>query len=166
MATVKVVGAFTDGIRRELVRATVVPAITAGLYAAGQCLGSLLEFSVNDIPKEELVLLGLQLSDATLQKSAIDVLIFDTEPVNTAFTDNAALAMNAADLPGHVDTVALATASYEAFSANGVVAARNLRIPILSATTKFWVALVCRGTPTYTAVNNLALKLLLARRPS
>lgn len=156
---------FLVGTRTEIIVASVIVPVTAATYATGRTLGDLIVLAnLPDVNGDELVLIGAALADAAKQSLAADLVLFDQNPAGSTFTNNVAADIVAADLPKIVDVVNLATASYAAFAATSVVAARNVRIPIVTpASRTLYAALVSRGAPTYTA-NCLTLKLSFSKR--
>lgn len=154
------------GKRMELCRAIVNPTIAIAAYAAGQCIGGLIGFpNLAQANNDEFLLQVAELSDAANQKAAIDLLLFDGIPANSTFNDAAAAALAAQDLPLHIDTISFQAANYISGGSTAVCSLRGLEIPImLPSVATLYAALICRGTPTYTA-KALNLKLIARRRP-
>lgn len=132
-------------------------------YAAGDLIGDVLEIDLagfRDTPG--LVLQSVLLVDEAGEEEDIDLVLFDSDPDATTFTDNAALDLDPADLARIVGVVPLT--AYFAFDSNAIAQAANLALPIRldwrdSGPASIFVALVARGTPGYGAATDLTLKL-------
>lgn len=138
--------------------------VDGALYAAGQCLGALQTlpsalFTI-DHDRRQAVLTGLVVHDLTNQKSALDVVIFDSNPSATTFTDNAALDIADADLPKIIARISVLAADYVSYADNAEATLKGLGIDLAPATIagNLYMILVCRGAPTYVA-NELSINL-------
>lgn len=130
-------------------------------------------YSTNDNIGGKLTMTGLvggtgqgllqqvELVDQAAQNSAIDIYFFNADPSNTTFTDNGAMDIADADMAKIIGVVSIAAADYKAGADNSfaIVKGVNLLIPSLSRIV--YGALVSRGTPTYVATTDLALKLFV-----
>lgn len=144
-----------------LIIAQVQPAIETSAYASGDLIGEKLTFS--DVVKQYdrggggLVQSSV-LVDQAAQEADIDLILFDTDPTGTTFTDNSALDVADADMDKIVGVVEFRT--YYAFGDNSVGQSLNLALPfILSTGQDLYGALVSRGTPTYAAATDLIVRL-------
>lgn len=150
------------GQRQTLALCTLNLTVATAAYSAGQLVGQGGVLMFPDLvqqPRDEMLLWAAELSDASKQQVAFDLLLFDDNPVNTTFTDRATFALNNADLAKHIDTLQFLATTYAAASANAVAALRKVATPLLLVGTVLYGALVSRGAPTYAAGTDLTLKL-------
>jgi hypothetical protein len=90
---------------------------------------------------------------------ALDVVLFDSDPSATTFTDQAALDIADADLLKVIGVVSVTT--WYAFADNSVGQARNLAIPVSSAGS-LYACLVSRATPTFAAATDVTIRFLFS----
>lgn len=137
---------------------SVTPTIDTAVYASGELVGGLitLERATRNGVHTGLIS-SIALSDLDSDAADIDVVIFDSNPTATTFTDNAAFDVADADLLKVICWVSVT--DYILFSDNSVGLAQNVNCPfeILSGTT-LYAALVSRGTPDYATVSDLTLR--------
>jgi hypothetical protein len=143
------------------------PTISAGAYASGDQLGSLVEItSAVDAPGDTATVLSVSLHDAAAQSSILQLLFFKDKPVVTS-ADNAALNISDAEMAdkclGYVGFVA---ADYVALSASSIGTVRNVNLLLTSrrsqdnpSGTSIWVIARCGGTPTYGATTGLTFSI-------
>jgi hypothetical protein len=150
-------------MRIEAVWLSQTPVVsTSPAYASGDAIGGLMTFDLSGFkPTTGLLLQAATLYDKAKQSALIDCILFDSNPSSTTFTDNAALAVNAADLGKIIGVVQLS--SYAAFSANSVAYAAGIAVPIQGlpnvASPSLYASLVSRGTPTYASTSDVSLRL-------
>jgi len=130
--------------------------VNTDAYASGDLLGSKLTLTgaYPDSPREPF-LVSVAIQDLTAQNATIDVVIFDSDPDGTTFTNNSALDIADADLPKIIGVVQVS--DYYAFADNSVGIASGISIaakPLAGA--DLYACLVSRGTPTY-AANELSV---------
>lgn len=91
--------AQTQGVTTTYVR-TVTPVINTSAYAAGDCVGGLqtIANAVRTGGPGSGLIENFTVLDATGANAAIDIVFFSANPTNSTFTNNAACAVNAADL--------------------------------------------------------------------
>lgn len=138
----------------------VTPTITANsAYSSGQCLGGVMTFSTAS--NNHQVAAGrvgaAALVDGDSQGVEVELWLFSQTIAGTA-TDHAAFNPSLADLENLLGIVDFATADYGLTSARSVCFEGNLWIPFntdLTGTGNIYGVLVVRGTPTYTATNNI-----------
>ncbi len=139
---------------------TVTPTITSGTaYAAGEDIGGLITiasfgrsfFSGNG---GSGLIQSVVLTDASAQNASVDIVFFASDPSNTTFTDHSALSIAAADLTKAIGVVHL---SDYTTASTSIGQAQNLAIPFVLSATTAYVAIICRGTPTYTSTSALSL---------
>lgn len=153
---------------------SITPAIsTSPAYTSGDCLGS-----VNTVTNAARfsggggVITSVTVLDKTqAQRAAFDILLFNSSV--TATTDNAAFALDDADMAKCVGIISVLTGDYNtawagtpknsvAFKPNTQTATwpMSMAIPYYcSGGTSLYVQFVVRGTPTYTSVTDLVVQL-------
>jgi hypothetical protein len=125
-------------------------------YGSGDLLGLKLSLGNPDTYNTQRPnLLSVVIQDLTKQKAALDVIIFDSDPTGTTFTNNSALDVDDADLPKIIGVVSVLATDYVDFSDNAVACVTK-GIALDSTSGALYACLVCRGTPTY-ALNELSV---------
>lgn len=147
-----------------------VPIITAGIYAINDAVGGRLQ-----LPRatrgagHTAVIESVRLVDRARQNFALDLVLFD-QPF-TGIDDNAVFAPSDADLDHCVGVINIPAAAYFNFSTNAVAvlpltdANWGQGFPIWTAESDvLYGQLVVRGgPPTYVALDDLRLRLMLRR---
>lgn len=132
---------------------TAAPAVTAGAYTTGQVVGGLI--SLTGAPTSGTIQTVLCYVKTALT-APYDVYFFDTNPTNSTFTDNSALALNIADLPfccgvAHCND-AITNGTPEYLQASGV------GMPYTLATgTTLYAVVVMRGGQTFASTSAFGL---------
>lgn len=137
---------------------SVTPVIDTNIYAAGDAVGGKLSFTgaVKDTVKSGIIS-NIMITDLDKEAADLDVIFFNADPTGTTFTNNAALDIADADLSKIVCTVSVTTDM--AFADNGTSYLNNINCPFyLASGTTLYGALVARGTPTYTSVSDLVVR--------
>jgi len=133
--------------------------VQSAAYASGDVLGTLnpIELEVFTFNYGTGILQSIVLGDLAIQDGGIDVVIFNSEPSSTTFTDNSALDIADADIPKIIDVVTIVSSDYKDFVDNSVAVKTTIGVPIKNISTtvgklnKIWVAFVSRDTKTYVA---------------
>lgn len=140
---------------------TATPTITAGAYSAGDALGG--ELTFEGMPSG-YVIQSVMVIDKGNQDAEIDIFFFSEDFTPTA--DNAAFAPSAADLENCIGVVNIPAANYFNAGTNGHVAyVGGLSMPSGStesdgaASSRLKAQMVVRGTPTYTATDDIIIKI-------
>lgn len=90
--------------------------------------------------------------DLTKQSSALDIVVFDSNPSNSTFTDNAACDIADGDIDKVIGVINVAASDYAAFNDNSVANVKGINLPfIASGSANLYFVVVSRGTPTYVA---------------
>lgn len=146
------------------------PVITAGAYSANDVVGGLLSFGdtmegrvtfggINQ-PGAAGTIRRLSIVDDDNEKAALKLWLFNAAP--TAFLDNAAFAPLIADLDKVITIIPIATTDYTTVNANAIGLVENLGRSFRLATDgPLYGYLVTDATPTYAAVTDLIIKLLV-----
>lgn len=149
---------------RNRIQVTVTPnaASFATPYSSGDVIGSLNTITNAVLQnKSSAILKSLLVLDAANQKSAIDVVFFHTAPENSFGADNAAYALNDADLTKLIGRVSVAGADYISSSTTNAEATLKLQDILLQSARgdkNIYCVVVSRGTPTYGSATDLVLK--------
>jgi len=134
--------------------------VSGAAYASGDVLGTTSPIKIEPIRYVygTAILHSIVTQDLSAQGGAIDLVVFDSQPTATTFTDNSALDIADADLPKVIGVISIAAADYATFSDSSVATTRNIGLPIksLATTPNLWVCPVSRDTKTYVA-NELSL---------
>lgn len=151
--------------RSNVIRISLTPTISTGIYASGDSLGSLLTFAnAARISGGSGTLLGITVIDKTqAQRAAIDFLFFDR--TLTVAADNAAVATSDADMANCLGLVTAGpyNTAWAGTPLNSISTLFNIGMPfVLNGTDLFAVAIV-RATPTYTATSDLIFNLTILR---
>lgn len=99
---------------------------------------------------------SLIVQDLSAQSGALDIVIFDSNPTATTFTDNSALDIADADLPKVIGVVSIAASDYDSFADSVVATKTGIGLPIKSiagntTSGQLWICPVSRDTKTYVA---------------
>jgi hypothetical protein len=101
--------------------------------------------------------------DAIKQKSAFRIFFFDEAPT-IASSDNAALNITDAEMADKcIGKIEIAAADYKDLAANSVATVSGLNLIVKSKSTSLFCLCQSGGTPTYTSVDALTLKIGLTR---
>lgn len=137
---------------------TANPTISTSAYVAGYCVGGLLTFTtVNRASAGSILIQSASLTDKSKQSAVIDLIVFDTNPTNSTFTDHAALNIVAADLPFIAGVVTFG--GWSNFSATGVSSIPSIGLEVNVAATSLYAVMCVRTAPTFAGTTDLALKL-------
>jgi hypothetical protein len=127
--------------------------VTSVAYTSGVTLGTGNPVAIEVFTKANGtgILQSLVLNDLSNVSGAVDVVVFNSNPSATTFTNNVALDIADADLPKIIGIVS--SGGYKAFADNASSTASNLGLPInnVDGSLKIWVAFVSRDTKTYVA---------------
>ena len=141
---------------------SVTPVINTAIYTAGDALGGLLTFTsaVHD-GRESGVIQAFIIIDDALQSDITELHLFNQ--TFTASANNAIFSPSDADLQNYIGYVECIVADYTDFEDNSAAAAKNINLPfnLVSGGTSLFGQLVTRGTPTYAAVDDITVKLVI-----
>lgn len=129
--------------------------VSGAAYASGDVLGDQCPIKVELVRGKygTGIIQSVITQDLSNQSGAYDIVVFDSNPTATTFTDNSALDINDADLPKVLGVINVAAAEYDAFADSVVATTLNQQLAIKAATDSpnLWIALVSRDTKTYVA---------------
>jgi hypothetical protein len=142
-----------------------VPVVDTNAYQAGDCVGGLLEFSEAVIAEGGTARLhSVLVCDQAAQDAAMTLILFNDNPASSTFTNNAALSIHDDDIDKVIAAIAIAGADYvDAVAADFAQVVAERLIKLASGNNVLYGALVTSGTPTYTAADDLTVKLALER---
>lgn len=131
------------------------PTVDTAAYSSGDLIGGKLTFTNLLRPSVGSgYVMGVTIKDLAAQASDLDVILFETNPSNTTFTDQAAFDIADGDLAYAKTPISLGSSSRFAFNDNSVHAIGSISMPIRARTSSalsgtVYGALVSRGTPTF-----------------
>jgi len=143
----------------------ITPTISAAaIYAAGDALGGLLEFTdAGNADYGSGVIEGLVIIDDDQEQDGLELHLFDR--TFTATADNAPWDPTDADLENWIGFLEIVAGDYADFTDNSAAILRNQNLPfnLVSGGTSLFGQLVTRETPTYTLVGDITVKLIIQR---
>lgn len=139
---------------------SVTPTIEAAAYGAGDLIGGKMTFSNllnQDVPTGELR--KVYVYDLAKQGVSLTLILFDSDPSSTTFTENAALDIHDSDLTKIIAIVPLTT--HLALADSGVTYADEIAksIKVAAGVRTIYGCLLAVGTPTYASTSDLTVKL-------
>ena len=144
--------------------ATAAPTITVSTspaYSAGDLVGGKLTLaSILRTSGGTGLLQSLLLRDTSNQKAALELIIFDSDPSSTTFTDNAALSINAADVSKIIRRISIAASDYVTIGSIAVADVGPVSKVLKAASgVDLYACLVAAtgSTPTYASTSALSL---------
>lgn len=136
----------------------ITPTLPAsGAYTSGDVVGSNAPFALTQAIRAQGfggVITSLVVADNAGQSLALDISFFRARPTST-FTDNAAVALSAADNLKHIGTVSLAATDYTTLGSGIAQATKECMLPfnLIESGEILWAVIVTRGAPTYSAAS-------------
>ena len=143
---------------------SAAPTCDTSAYATGDLIGGKLTYT-QALRKGTGYIVGVIVTDLSAQASDLEVVVFNANPSNTTFTDQAAFDVGDADISKIAGSVLLGSSNRFAYADNGVKTSFSPPIPIVSATGDgtFYAALISRGTPTFAASTDVKVIFLLSQ---
>lgn len=146
------------------VHLTAAPTVTSGAYTTGQVVGGLISLSgAARVNSGGGLVQTVAVTVKTALTAAFDVLFFDTNPTNSTFTDNSALALNVADLP-FLCGVAHCTDLVSGGTPQ-ILQAANCSLPfkLSAAATTLYAVIVMRGAETLASTSAIGLSVMITQ---
>ena len=147
----------TGGITADITNAAAI-GTSAAAYASGNlCGGKITLLNATRTGVLTGILQGIVLTNAIVATNIpFDVFLFQSDPTNTTFTNNAAFSVNALDFDKlfAIVNVSGGTNVGPALLYQGT----NLTLPFVSATTSIFAAVVARGAITFATSTDLTLR--------
>jgi hypothetical protein len=141
---------------------TATPAITAGAYSAADAVGGKIEFeNACSVYKNSGTIVQATLIDKAKQNALIHLVLFDRD--FTAVADNAPFDVTDADLANVVGQIEFAVADYLSLADNSVCPlVGDFPFTLVEGGTSLFGQLyVVTSTPTYAAVDDIIVKLIV-----
>lgn len=136
---------------------TVTPTVTASsAYTAGNEVGGLLAFANAVGTALGGIVQSITVTSKSVQTTAFKLYLFSANPTNSTWTDKAAPAINAADLPSLLGVYTIGAAD----SGLGTMTVWNLdgvSKSFRSSTTSLYGVLVAIGTPTFASTSDVSV---------
>ena len=151
------------------IKTSVVPVLQiAGAYVAKDCVGALLTFTIGEGTlasgmTANAVIKRMTITDADVEDAVLSLHLFNASPAAAAKTDADECVQVAADLAKKIVTLPIAAADYQDFAGDSI-ASYELDVPIVYDGKDIFGVLECTATPTYTAVNDLTIHLIVELR--
>lgn len=144
-------------------RSSDVPVLqVAGAYTALDCVGAELLFPLDSL---QGIIRRLTIVDNDSESAQLILYLFDSQPSAAARTDADAFAPTDADLLKLITAIPIAVADYVDVTAVSCATLELSRaFKTVGGGLTLYGVLVCVGTPTYTAANDLTVKLLIETR--
>lgn len=141
---------------------SVAPTVTAGAYTAGNVVGGLLTFANVFGPAFTGRLMDILVKAKTVQTTTYKLYLFNQLPANSTWTDKAAPAINALDLP-FLQGVFTSGASDSGLGTETSNQLDNINALVRSNNQNLWGILVCVATPTYGSTSDVSVELRLVK---
>lgn len=150
-------------IKRKTSSAT--PVVSTSAYATGDVIGSKLTISnAARIDGGTGTIESVVVHSKSLQTALFDVVFFHADPSASTFTDNAALAVAAADFAKVCGIVNFAAANWTALGTPSQAEKHRLTIPFDLTTGKdLYAAIVSRGTPTLASTSDIQIEVYVTQ---
>jgi hypothetical protein len=131
-------------------------------YSTGDVIGTKLTFAAAVLAAGGSGLVqAVQINCKSAQTGAVDLILFNADPSASTFTDNAALAVNAADFDKVIGVVHIA--DWTNLGTPSVAQAGNLAVPFSLVATSLFGVLVARSTPTLGSTSDITVGLRVIR---
>lgn len=142
----------------------VAPVVTSGsAYTTGNIVGGLLHLTA--VARANIgsgLVQSVITTCASLQSAYFDVLFFNSNPSSTTFIDKTALSIASVDLLKIIGVAHCTDVS--GFSAQSIHQATSLALPFaLASNTDMYMAIVVRGTPTFTTINDVNISIRIVQ---
>ena len=126
--------------------------ISTSAYSTGDVIGGEIAIPATNPG----LLTAITVYDADGEGVQLDFFFFGDDLVGT-YTDNAAFAVDASDMPKLIGVCSIATTDYLAAGSDKAGTVTPVNVPVKSGGT--WLVIVIRSTTTYTATTDLRLTL-------
>lgn len=141
--------------------ATVSAVVTASsAYAAGNLVGTIIDFGACVGTTGGGVLQSVRLSSKSVQTATFKLYLFSQNPSNGTYTDKSAPGINAADIPFLIDVFTLSIAdsglgTHTIYSLDAIAKA----FVTTNSQTHLFGLLITTGTPTFASTSDLSVSL-------
>ena len=137
---------------------SATPTVSTTAYTAGDCIGGKLTFAgmarANGLTG---LIQTAMIHCKSAQTFAADLIVFHTDPAASTFTDNAALALNAADFDKVALRIPFVAGDWSNLGTPSIaeVSAQGKQYKAAAGATTLYGILVARGTPTLASTSDL-----------
>lgn len=139
------------------ITATMVTS-NGSIYASGDQVGALMNLSPLALEPNALCWLqSITVIDKSIQSAELNLLFFNS--AITVPADNAAANYSDADMLTCETVETILASDYKTTTLNSVASKSTQRHIKASANGTMWMAVIVRGTPTYTSTSDLVIKL-------
>lgn len=135
---------------------SITPTVTAGAYTAGNVVGGLLHFTNVFGPSFSGTLTDILVKSKSVQTTTYKLYLFSQQPSASTWTDKAAPAINAADLP-YLLGVWTSGAADSGLGTETTNQLDNVASAIHSTAQDLYGVLVCVATPTYASTSDVTV---------
>lgn len=141
---------------------SAVPTTAAGAYASGDVIGTKMTFAASTLAAGGSAMVqAVTVNSKTAQTTAMDLILFNADPTNSTFTDNAALAVDVADFSKVIGVVHIT--DWTNLGTPAVAQANNLALPFTLAATSLYGVLVALAAITLGSASDFSASLRLVR---
>lgn len=149
------------GLAASTIVATVSAVVTASsAYAAGNLVGTIVDFGACVGTTGGGVLQSVRLSSKSVQTATFKLYLFSQNPSNGTYTDKSAPGINAADIPFLIDVFTLSIAdsglgTHTIYSLDAIAKA----FVTTNGQTHLFGLLITTGTPTFASTSDISVSL-------
>jgi hypothetical protein len=136
----------------------VTPTISTSAYTAGYVVGGLLTFSNALLTAGTGILQSITLKCKTVQTVGFKLYLFKTNPTNSTWTDHAAPAINAADIP-FVTSVRTLSSPDSGLGTHTIYVDDGIGKVLNPGATTLYGILITTGTPTFTSTSDMTISI-------
>jgi hypothetical protein len=136
----------------------VTPTISTSAYTAGYVVGGLLTFSNALLTAGTGILQSISLKCKTVQTAGFKLYLFKANPTNSTWTDHAAPAINAADIP-FLTAVRTLSSPDSGLGTHTIYVDDGIGKVLNPGATTLYGILVTTGTPTFTSTSDMTISI-------
>jgi len=146
-------------MKNLFIKKIVTPTITAGAYSSGDNVGGKMTFQIPpSVNGGRAQIRSVTLTDKAKQQVDTDIVIFDSDPTSTTFTDNVEMDIDDSDLDKIILNEDLRT--HNPYKDNGISQNLSLQTAV-EPNTSYFATIVTRGTPTYASTSDLSVVIII-----
>lgn len=138
-----------------VVHVAVTPTITAGAYAASDCVGGKITItSAMRTSGGSGIWQSLHIIDKGNQKANLVIQIFNADPTAATLTDNSPIA-HSTDISKVIRTIIVASTDYQTVGGEGFADVNIAQTVAAVGSANLYACVMCVATPTYTSTSDL-----------
>jgi hypothetical protein len=142
------------GVTQEV--CTVLNVTPSSAYSAGNVVGGLIPLANVFLPSNSAVLQSIRLTSKSVQTAEFDVTLFSAQPVASTWTDKAAPAIAAGDVPLAQPPIKL-TNNFSGLGTHTVYGADNINRGVKQNAPSVYAVITTPGAPTFASASDLQL---------